>query len=494
MNRQPLKILFVTSEVFPLIKTGGLADVSSGLPLALHALGHDVRIIVPGYKTALEKAGKTRVKLKSLNGTSIRLLEGSLPESKLPVWFVDCPELFFRNGGPYGAANGIDWPDNAERFNTFSKVSYQVATNKVKLNWQPDIVHCNDWQSGLVPAYLWKETTRPATIFTIHNLAYLGLFPKQTFEQLSLDEAWWDHEKLEFHNQLSYLKGGLVYADRINTVSPTYAQQILTPEFGYGMEGLLAYRQDCLSGILNGIDNHLWNPEKDPLITKNFTFETIDDKQINKEAIQKHFNLPVDKGKALIGIIGRMVEQKGFDLILNILTALMHHNVQIVMLGSGDKELEAELLKSMNLFPDRISIELGYNESLAHLIEAGSDMFLMPSRFEPCGLNQFYSLRYGTVPIVSHTGGLADSVVDSTAETLENQTATGFKFYQSTPEALHGTLTRAIASYNSPSEWRKIIKNGMQQNFSWTKSAQRYLSLYQEAIKSQGSQATNKSV
>ena len=487
MNRHPLKILFVTSEVYPLIKTGGLADVSSGLPLALKASGHDVRIIIPAYKTALQNAGKTKIKLKTIAGSAIRLLEGKLPNSQVPVWFVDSPELYYRNGGPYGASNGIDWPDNAERFNTFNQVAYQVAANKLELDWQPDIVHCNDWQSGLVPAYLSNEKQRPATVFTIHNLAYLGLFPKQTFNQLSLNKKWWNYDKLEFHNNFSFLKGGLVYSDFINTVSPTYAKQILTSEFGYGMEGLLSYRKNRLSGILNGIDEEHWNPETDKLIAKNYSYETLSNKYINKQAVQKYFKLPIDVEKPVIGIIGRMVEQKGFDLIQNILPLIIQHNAQVIMLGSGDSQLEASLISCMHQYPYNISIEIGYNESLAHLIEAGSDMFLMPSRFEPCGLNQFYSLKYGTVPIVNNTGGLADSVVDTSAETLEDQTATGFKFYEATPEALLSAITRALHTFhNSRDDWNKIIKNGMQQDFSWTSSAQHYVSLYHDAIKSQG--------
>ena len=485
MNNPPLKVLFVTSEVFPLIKTGGLADVSAGLPLALKELGHDVRIIIPAYKTALENAGTTKIKLNTINGLPIKLLEGSLPNSDVPVWFVDAPELYFRNGGPYGDINGNDWPDNAERFHTFNKVAHQLAIDAVGLNWRPDVVHCNDWQSGLVPAFLANEKSRPATIFTIHNLAYAGLFSYQTFKDLSLHAEWWSFDKLEFHNQFSFLKGGIVFSDFVNTVSPTYAKQILTPEFGYGMEGLLAHRGARLSGILNGIDEKIWNPETDKLIPKNYNFASIKDKSFNKKALLHHFKLS-DEEKPLIGIIGRMVEQKGFDLIQEILPALVQQNVNIVMLGSGDKHLEASLINNMYRFPNHISIEFGYNEALAHLIEAGADMFLMPSRFEPCGLNQFYSLKYGTVPIVNNTGGLADSVVDTTVETLTDQTATGFKLYAATSKALYDTTLRALKNFRSKENWLTIMRNGMEQDFSWTNSAQKYLALYHESMKSQG--------
>lgn len=494
MNQRPLKILFVTSEVYPLIKTGGLADVSSGLPLALKALGHDVRIIIPAYKSALENAGTTKVRLKNIANSGFRLLEGALPNSKVPVWFLDAPELYYRNGGPYGAPNGTDWPDNAERFNEFCKVASQIAMDDLNLNWQPDVVHCNDWQSGLVPVYLSEEKKRPATIITIHNIAYAGFFSQQTFDRLSLNPEWWSYDKLEFHDQFSFLKGALVYSDFVNTVSPTYAKQILTPEYGYGMEGLLEHRKDKLIGILNGIDEQHWNPETDELIAKNYNFETLKDKAENKRAVLEHFKLPQDLDKPLIGVIGRMVEQKGFDLIREILPSLMESNTQVVMLGSGDKQLEASLLQCMESYPDRIAIDIGYNETLAHLIEAGSDIFLMPSRFEPCGLNQFYSLKYGTVPVVNNTGGLADSVVDTYAETLTNQTATGFKLYEATSEALLSAVNRALYSYHSPLEWSNIIRNGMRQDFSWLNSAQHYLALYHETIKSQGSQERDKSV
>jgi len=488
MNDSSLKILFATSEIYPFIKTGGLADVSSGLPLALKKLGHDVRIIMPAYKTAMENVGKIKIRSRKIKGFSGRLLAGYLPDSQVPIWFVDIPELFHRKGGPYGAFNGADWPDNSERFNTFNKVISKIGLNQFDLNWKPDLVHCNDWQTGLAPAYLSNKPNRPATVFTIHNIAYTGLFSRRHFEYLNLPEEWWDWDKLEFHDKFSFLKGGLVFADKINTVSPTYAKQILTPEFAYGMEGLLNHRLDSLSGILNGIDDQYWNPALDKRITKNYNFDNISDKAENKLALQKHFNLEANKNIPLIGIIGRVVEQKGFDLLQHILPTLMQQNLQLVMLGSGDKKLEANLKENASQHPDKFSVQIGYDENLAHLIEAGADMFLMPSRFEPCGLNQFYSLKYGTVPIVHNTGGLADSVVDCNEESLANNTATGFKFYNPTAADLQQAILRALENYAQPQLWRSIVQNGMQQDFSWTSSAQHYLDLYHNAIKSQGSQ------
>lgn len=483
--KQPLKVLFATSEVFPFIKTGGLADVSSGLPLAMHKLDQDIRVVLPAYKAALEKADGLGIKLKKHHYSSYTLLEGHLPNSRVPIWFADIPELYHRDGSPYAPLGGADWPDNDTRFAAFSDVAVQIATNTLGLNWQPDIVHCNDWQTGLIPAKLSLLPQAPPTLFTIHNMAYAGLFSRQRFEQLNLPEAWWAWDKLEFHQQFSFIKGGLVFADYINTVSPTYADEIRTPEFAYGLEGLLKYRKNQLSGILNGIDYEEWNPETDPHLVKNYSFTQIQHKAANKRQLQKQFGLPQKKNSLLIGIIGRMVEQKGFDMILRALPEILQQDIQLVMLGTGEEALEKALVENAKHYPAQFAVNVGYNEPLAHLIEAGADCFLMPSRFEPCGLNQFYSLRYGTVPIVHHTGGLADSIVDTHAQSLKNNTATGFKFYRSDSLSLLQAVYRAFETYQTPDKWNKIIKTGMKQDFSWLKSAQNYLNLYHKVIKSQ---------
>ena len=485
MKYPQLKVLFVSSEVYPFIKTGGLADVSAGLPLALHKLGQDVRIILPAYKSALEKAAELNIELKKISHSPVTILEGFLPNSTVPVWLVDIPELFYRNGGPYGSADGTDWPDNDERFATFSDIVIQIAMDSLSLHWQPDVVHCNDWQTGLIPAKLSLLHNRPATIFTIHNLAYFGLFTRQSFEKLKLPKSWWSWDKLEFHEQTSFIKGGLVFADYINTVSPTYAEEIRTPAFAYGLEGLLNHRGKHLSGILNGIDYEEWNPETDPHLVKNYDFTTIEDKAQNKLQLQKEFNLPQREKTFLIGIIGRMVEQKGFDLVLEALPAMMKNNIQLVILGSGEKHLENLLLDNANHHPDQCAVKIGYDESLAHLIEGGADCFLMPSRFEPCGLNQFYSLRYGTVPIVHHTGGLADSVVDYNDYTEADNSATGFKFYRSDSQNLLKSVFKALNTYQNPKKWQNLVKTGMNRDFSWSNSAQNYINLYHKAIKSQ---------
>jgi len=491
MNNVSLKILFASSEVFPFAKTGGLADVSSGLPLALDHLGHDVRVIMPAYKSIVDNAKKYDIRLNTIKPFSGRLLEGHLPRSKVKIWFVDLPELFYRNGGPYLATNGIDWPDNAERFNTFAKVVTQISNDAFGLNWKPDLVHSNDWQTALVPAYLSQQESRPATVFTIHNMAYLGLFPLDTIELLDMPQEWNTWEQLEFHKQLSFMKGGLVFSDQINTVSPTYAKQICTAKYAYGLEGLLQHRKNALSGILNGVNYAQWNPNKDTHIVKNYSLKTLENKSENKTALQNEFGLPQNIDTPLIGLIGRMVEQKGFDLLIDVLPSVLQKNVQFVVLGSGDANLENQFIQIANAYPEKISVKVGFDESLSHLIEAGADMFLMPSRFEPCGLNQFYSLKYGTIPLVSSTGGLADSVENITSNSILNKTATGFTFADSSTIELENAIHSALQTYQNKDLWNALMTNAMKMDFSWSKSAQNYTNLYHKAIQSQELQKAN---
>ncbi|HEY0721837.1 MAG TPA: glycogen synthase GlgA, partial [Gammaproteobacteria bacterium] len=340
----------------------------------------------------------------------------------------------------------------------------------------------NDWQSGLVPALLEREATRPATLFTIHNLAYQGLFPWETFARLALPRELWHMEALEFHGQLSFIKGGLVFADRLTTVSPTYAREIRTPAFGYGLEGLLNHRAERLSGILNGADYALWDPAGDPFIPAHFTPADLSGKAKVKRALQRHFGLAEQTDTPLLGVIGRMVEQKGIDLIADAIPNLLDAGVQLAILGSGLPHYE-QLLRSLAArHPQRIGLHIGYDEPLAHLIEAGADLFLMPSRFEPCGLNQIYSLRYGTLPVVRRTGGLADTVVDTGPATLGSGKATGFVVNEATSAALAATVRRALGYYRQPKVWRQLIGNAMAQDFSWHSSARDYLALYRQAI------------
>lgn len=485
-NQSPLKILFAASEAQPLIKTGGLADVAGSLPPALTHFGHDVRVVLPAYPKAIEQAIPLEpVSTIKVAGFDIeaRVLQGKLQEG-VTLYLVEVPDMFDRTGNPYVDAKGNDWPDNPERFAVFCRAVVAIALDQANLGWKPDIVHCNDWQTGLVPPLLAAEWNRPATMFTIHNMAYQGVFDRSTFEQLHLPDNLWSMEGMEFHGNFSFLKGGIAFADWVTTVSPTYAEEILTPEFGYGLDGLLRHRQEHLTGVLNGIDYDVWNPASDPAIPQPFDENTFKLKAINKQKLQQELGLPVDAKALLIGNIGRLVEQKGVDLILNVLPGLMHkERVQIAILGSGDPELEKEIRHIAERHTNKVAVYIGYDENLAHRIEAASDCFLMPSRFEPCGLNQLYSLRYGAIPIVNRTGGLADTVVDATPRNLLEGKATGFVFDRPEAPALWDCLERVLEFRKKPSIWwEKLATTGMNMDFSWDNSAEHYQELYRQAI------------
>jgi len=473
------KILFVTSEAHPLIKTGGLADVAGSLPKALTELGQDVRLIIPYYQAVSLDQEPTYRSTVRVNNRDINLFETRLPDTDVVTWLVEDQELYGTPGNPYLDENGEPWENIAERFAVFSRVAAEVAMDRANLDWKPDIVHCNDWQTGLVPALLSLEQDSPKTVFTIHNLAYQGLFPSSTFHELNLPGQLWNPAGLEFHEMFSFIKGGLVFSDRITTVSPTYAQEIQTPEFGYGLEGLLSHNHEKLSGIINGIDMDDWNPETDPAISQNYNASNLDNKQVNKIELQKYSDLPVDPEIPLFGLVSRLVEQKGIDLIAEILPEIVTIPIQLVLLGSGDSSLEHQLNGLSRLYPDKISVTIGYNEKLAHQIEAGIDVFLMPSRFEPCGLNQMYSQRYGTIPLVRQTGGLADTVVDAMPDTLIDKSATGIAFDEPSAGALHESIKRALLLFNDKKTWRTMQKTAMDKDFSWQNSAKQYLKLYQ---------------
>jgi starch synthase len=414
---------------------------------------------------------------------SVYLLEGR-GENDMPVYLVHAPGVFDREGNPYVGPDSHDWPDNHRRFAILSRAAAAVALNHAGLNWGVDIVHGNDWQTGLIPALLNNEWERPATIFTIHNLSYFGLFSHSAFDELLLPADLWRMDGLEFYGNASFLKAGLAYADRINTVSPTYADEVRTSQYGYGLEGLLEFRSDRLSGILNGIDYNTWNPATDPHLEHNYTAETLEDRVDNKLALQRAFGLRQDKDALLFGYIGRLVEQKGADLILDILPRLNNsENVQLVILGTGNPLLENAIKEAQWRYPELLSCHIGYDEGLAHRIEGGVDVFLMPSRFEPCGLNQLYSLRYGAVPIVHKTGGLADSVINATPETLESGTGNGFVFDYAEYQGLWYEISRAIETYRyKPEIWRQLMLNGMARDSSWKKSAEQYIELYRLAM------------
>ncbi len=474
------KVLFASSEVFPLVKTGGLADVAGSLPGAMCALRQDVRIILPAYTEVLENIGRTRCMARlDMPQGEVRILMGSLPGTSVKVWLVDYPPFFARTGNPYMGPDGNPWPDNAERFDLFCRVIVEIAMKRTQLKWKPDLIHCNDWQTGLVPALLSLEEQAPPTVFTIHNMAYQGLFSHSSFVALGLADDLWSHDALEFHDQLSFIKGGLVYADRITTVSPTYAREIQTAEFGYGLEGLLQHRSKYLSGILNGIDTDVWNTETDPHIIEPYSVRNVEYKQLNKKALQQSFDLR-KSDVPLAGFIGRLVYQKGIDIILQAIDALVQLPIQLVFLGTGEEEYEQSLLHFARKYPGRVAVNIGYSESLAHQIEAGADLFLMPSRFEPCGLNQMYSLHYGTLPVVRNVGGLADTVVNTNAETLESGQANGFVFSGERPDDLVQSLRYAVKLFDNDLVWKKLQITGMWRDFSWDHSAREYIKLYDQ--------------
>ena len=477
-----MNILFCTSEAYPLIKTGGLADVSGSLPKALQALDNDVRLMLPAYPEVLERAGMlTRIASLSLSGAAepVEILKGRFPDSRVGLYLVDSPAHFRRPGNPYLQKNGSDWSDNAARFALFARAAVALALGQADADWKPDLVHCNDWQTGLVPALLSDQAERPPTLFTIHNLAYQGLFPADTFMGLGLPDALWSMDALEFHGKMSFLKGGIASADWVTTVSPTYAEEICTSRFGCGLEGLLQHRSTQLTGILNGMDCSVWDPATDRFIERPYDAHSLQFKAVNKSALQRDQRLPVDSRPLLLGHIGRLVTQKGSDLILAILEELFQHPVQLVILGSGDRELERALLDAAARYPRQLAVRIGHDEMLAHRIEAGADCFLMPSRYEPCGLNQMYSLRYGTVPIVRRTGGLADTVVDLNDRHAGEYAATGFSFEEDSAAALLATCRRALTLYErSKVEWWKLVITGMREDFCWPASAARYLELY----------------
>ena len=480
-SRREPGVLFITPEVHPLLKTGGLGDVSAALPAALRELGVDVRLLIPGYPQMLAglKYKRKLVEFSSLpQFPSSVLLSAKLPNG-VPAFIIDCPGLYQRDGGPYLDAAGRDWPDNALRFGLLSKIGAILASDASPLAWRPHIAHCNDWQSGLTPAYLhFHPGQKAASVMAIHNLAFQGVFPPGSIIQLGLPAASFDINGVEYYGGMSFLKAGVYYSDHITTVSPTYAREIQAAPLGFGMQGLLAGRHQRISGIVNGIDTAEWNPATDPFLEKNYTASKLAAKAANKRALQRALGLAADPGILLFGAVGRMANQKGYDLLLQTAPQLTRLPAQLVVLGSGDAALEQSLALLGKNHPGKIAVRIGFDEELSHLIEAGADSFLMPSRFEPCGLNQMYSQRYGTPPLVHATGGLLDTVVDCTPATLADGSASGFLFHGMTPGHFLAAVRRVAAAYRDNPAWRRLQKNGMARDFSWRPSAQRYREIY----------------
>ena len=480
-----MKILFATSEVTPLIKTGGLADVSGALPEALRSLGDDVRVLVPGYKQVMDRLGRFEIAatMADLPGfPEARLLAGLMPNA-VPLYVLDCPGLFMRDGGPYQDTTGYDWADNGLRFGMLSKVAAILGSNASPLDWHPDLLHCNDWQTGLAPAYLHFIPDAAPCVLSIHNLAFQGIFPQSMVEQLGLPASCYSIEGLEYYGNMSFLKAGLYYSDHITTVSPNYAKEIQQETLGFGLQGLLATRQNKLTGILNGIDTREWDPATDRFLAKSYDSENLNGKAANKKSLQISMGLDVNPDIPVLGVVSRLTHQKGLDVLLEIVPRLMDIPVQLVILGSGDAQMQMTASKLPDLYPGQIGVMIGFSEERSHQIEAGADIFVMPSRFEPCGLNQFYSQRYGTLPVVHATGGLADSVVDCTQSTITDGTASGFSFDGMTTDNLFETLLRAIDLYrNNKPVWHALQKNCMTKDLSWPKSAEAYQAVYRKVI------------
>jgi starch synthase len=477
-----MNVLFIASEVSPLSKSGGLGDVAGALPRALEDAGAKVTVVCPRYaqvdvdRYALaRRLRKITVPLGDKR-VEVGLYEGRLPASSVAIYLVDHPPSYDRPG-LYGDGHK-DFPDNAQRFALLSRAALEIGRSVVR--W-PDVVHAHDWQTGLVPFLIKRralpDLPMPGTVLTIHNLAFLGLFPKMTVEELGLPWDAFTPDGYEFYDQLSLLKAGLTSADRVTTVSPRYAREIRQPEFGCGLDGLLRALGPRLVGILNGVDYDVWDPSRDPHIPQNYSASDLSGKAVCKRELQRRMGLPERPDVPLFGSISRFTEQKGFDLAAAIADDLARLDLQYVLLGNGDEAIEGKLRALAQRYPTRFAVRIAYDNALAHQIEAGADVVVMPSRFEPCGLNQMYSLRYGTPPLVRATGGLDDTVVDWDPGT---RTGTGFKFTEYTAEALLETLTRVLDCYRDQDGWTAMVRSAMAQDYSWRASARQYVQLYEQ--------------
>lgn len=477
-----MKVLFVTSEIAPWVKTGGLGDVAAALPPALRQAGCDVRVLVPLYP-ALRAAFPHAQRLAQLPSPGGQFPAADLLIAEaadgLPFLLLDCPALFDRPGNPYLGPEGVDWLDNHLRFGLLSRIAARLAGTASPLDWRPDILHCHDWQAGLAPYYLrFYEHGGAASVLTIHNLAFQGLFAPQLLDDLALFGSDWHLEGVEYYGHISFLKAGLRHADALTTVSPTYAREIQTPAEGMGLEGLLQLRAGQLTGILNGIDGAIWNPATDPNLEANYDRDHLDAKLKNKQALQRESGLQARDDCPLFGVVSRLTTQKGLDLVAAIGDVLAALPAQLVVLGSGDKMLEAAFRDLATRHPGQVSVTIGFDEALAHRIEAGADVFLMPSRFEPCGLNQMYSLAYGTPPLVRATGGLADTVVNYAPAALADGSANGFVCHAATPESILGMAGLATLVWQDKARWRQLQRNAMAGDYSWSGPARQYIGLY----------------
>ena len=485
-----LKVLSVASEIFPLIKTGGLADVTGALPKVLAAEGVNMRTIVPGYPAvldALEEAQEVTV-LPGLFGTA-RLMAGKA--QGLNLFVLDAPYLYGRPGNPYAGPDGTDWPDNAYRFGALGKVAAEIGLGLLP-GFVPDVVHMHDWQAGLTAAYMYYSgKAAPGMVMTVHNLAFQGQFPAELVMPLGLPPASFAWDGVEHYGSVGFLKAGLQLADRITTVSPTYATEIMRTENGVGFDGLLRARAAHVSGILNGLDTVVWDPAKDPVLTRNFDASHLEGRTANKVFLRSELRLNQEAGALLVGVVSRFTAQKGLDLLLEALPGLIGEGMQFAVVGSGEPELEAKFLEAAEAYPGRVGVRIGHDEVLAHRIQSGADVLLVPSRFEPCGLTQLAALRYGAVPVVARVGGLCDTVIDANEMALAAGVATGVQFFPVTTNSLSLALERAARLFRDRPVWQTMQKNGMASDVSWRRPANRYASLYLELCRSKTAAAAS---
>ncbi len=480
-----MKVLHVAAEVFPLIKTGGLADVVGALPQALIAQGADARLLLPGLP-AIQDAVLHQKKVCDLGSVfgavNVSLWLGQMPQSKVKVYLICAPYLYARDGGPYQAADGSEWSDNLQRFGLLGWVGAHLGAGGLDPDWTPQVLHAHDWHAAMACAYVAAHPARRvATVYTVHNLAYQGLFAMADFHMLGLPSRLLAASGLEFHNQLCLMKAGLKFADRVTTVSPSYAAEIATPEFGCGLDGVIRGRASDVSGILNGVDGAVWNPQTDTGLAHRYSRADVGGKAECKRQLQTELGLDVSAKAAVFAVVSRLSSQKGLDLVLASLPAVLRSGAQLVVQGSGDPLLEAAFLEAARQHPHQVAVRIGYDESWAHKLIAGADVMLVPSRFEPCGLTQLYALRYGTLPLVRRVGGLADTVVNATATSaagLAQEAATGFVFDEATASALQAEVTRALGFFEQPALWDTLMQQAMAQDFSWHQPARDYMSLY----------------
>jgi len=471
-----MRVLQVCAEIFPLLKTGGLADVAGALPPALMAQGADVRVLLPGFEAIL-RGLEDAVEVAPLGEEGARLMFGRLPSIGVQAYVIDAPSLYVRPGGPYADGAQRPYPDNHRRFSLLGKVAARLAAG-LDAFWCAELVHAHDWHAGLAPAWLHALRVPVPSVYTVHNLAYQGGFSRLEFDELGLPAHFFDVNGVEFHGGLNFMKAGLYYADRLTTVSPTYARKIQTPEQGMGLDGLLRTRSAALSGILNGVDPAVWSPGVDRQIAFPYESRRMAPKARNKAVLQQEMGLDVHPDALLFVVVSRLTEQKGLHLVLQALPALLERGGQLMVLGSGDAGMEAAFVEQARQHPDAVAVRIGYDEALAHRVVAGGDVILVPSLFEPCGLTQLYGLAYGTLPLVRRVGGLADTVTDCSLEALHDGEATGFVFDDFSAVGLSAAIRRAYALHARKREWLVVQRRGMARRHDWSVAAAGYMALY----------------